>query len=161
MAVMSMRPNRGEQARSFARSLLGVCHEARQTAASQRQTSRIRLPVATGQVGRVSLQTRDPIDSGNWLPLGGTMQLPLDVQVCAVDASANLAAATPTCPLATATDICIAPSGAVTVLPAPAACNDNAAGTGATIYVRTADGKTKYKVVIFGLTGLPRVMDQW
>jgi len=161
LAAMAVRPNRAEQARSFARTLLGLCHEARQSAISQRQTSRLRLALKTGEVMTVSMQTRDPANSTNWLPLGGTVNLPFDVQVCAPDALANLASASPTCPIATAKDICIAPSGAVTVLDAPGACDDNAAGTGATLYVRTADGKTKYKVVIFGLTGLPRVMDTW
>jgi prepilin-type N-terminal cleavage/methylation domain-containing protein len=161
LAAMAVRSNRGEQARSFARTLLGMCHEARQSAISQRQSSRLRLSVKTGEVATVTMQTRDPNNSANWLPLGGTINLPFDVQVCAPDAIANLATATPTCPIASAKDICIAPSGAVTVLDAPGACDDNAGGTGATVYVRTADGKTKYKVVIFGLTGLPRVMDQW
>jgi prepilin-type N-terminal cleavage/methylation domain-containing protein len=161
LAAMAVRPNRGEQARSFARSLLGVCHEARQTAISQRQTSRIRLALKGPEVWMVTVQTRDPNNAANWLPLGGTIQLPFDVQICAPDATANLGTATPACPIAGAKDICIAPSGAVTVLDAPGACDDTAAGTGATLYVRTADGKNRYKLVIFGLTALPRIMDTW
>ena len=162
LAAMSLKPNRGEQARSFARLLLGVCHEARQSAMSQRQTSRLRLPLpASTGISSVRLETRDPANSANWLPLGGTVQLPHDVQLCAPEAVAQLGPATTSCPIAAAKDVCISPSGAVTVLNAPGACDDNAGGTGATLYVRTADGKTKYKVVIFGLTGLPKVMDQW
>jgi type II secretory pathway pseudopilin PulG len=161
LAAMAMRPNRGEQARSFARLLLGVCHEARQSAMSQHQTSRIRLNLPSGGLASVTVQTRDPSNSTNWLPLGGTLRLPHDLQVCAPEAVAQLNTGSPACPISTAKDICIAPSGAVTLLDAPGACNDNATGTGATIYLSSADGKAKYKVALFGLTAMPRIMDRW
>jgi prepilin-type N-terminal cleavage/methylation domain-containing protein len=155
-AASAMRPNRGERMRSFSRLLLAVCHEARQTAFSQRLTARVHV---TG--GSVLAQVRDPANPGNWLPLGGALQTPSGVILCAPEASVKLAAASPACPLSAAMDVCIAPSGVVTMLPAPAACDDNAAGTGATLYLATADQSAKYKVVLFGLTGLPRGMDQW
>jgi prepilin-type N-terminal cleavage/methylation domain-containing protein len=160
LAAQALRPNGGDRVRSFARTLIGACHEARQAAIAQRQSSRIRLPLQTGAVAEVTMQTRDPNDRTRWLPLGGALKLPQGVQLCSPDAAANLGSGSPTCPIATARDICIAPSGAVTVGNTPDFdCNDNAAGTGATLYVRAADAR--YKVVLFGLTGLPRVMDQW
>jgi len=98
--------------------------------------------------------------STTWLPLG-TIQLPNDIQLCKPEAAPNLTTVTPTCPIDANKNICVAPSGAVTVVDGTADCSDSAAGTGATIYVRTIDGKSKYKVVLFALTALPKVMDQW
>jgi len=40
-------------------------------------------------------------------------------------------------------------------------CPGPARGTGATLYVGTVDGGKKYKIVVFGLTGLPRLADTW
>jgi len=69
--------------------------------------------------------------------------------------------ATPTCPIASTTYICISPNGYVNKVD-DGACNDSVgSGTGATLYMQTSDAQTKYKVMIWGLTGLPKLVDTW
>jgi hypothetical protein len=40
-------------------------------------------------------------------------------------------------------------------------CPGGAPRTGATLFIRTVDAAKKYKVVTWGLTGLPRLIDSW
>jgi hypothetical protein len=60
--------------------------------------------------------------------------------------------------------VCFGPSGIVTVQPVANDCDDSVSITnaqGATVYIRTIDALYKYKLVIFKLTGLPRLIDTW
>jgi type II secretion system protein H len=165
LAAQGMRPSRAEKLRSAARTMLGVVNEARQSAISLQQTARIKLvPKASGvnAAYTVGVYSRDPQDTTKtkWLPLGGTLSLPLEVELCTVDAGMTLTAKTPACPLAAEKDLCFAPSGKVYTVDPADNCDDSTY-TGATVYLRTSDALKKYKLVVFGLTGLPRMMDQW
>ncbi len=84
--------------------------------------------------------------------------MPRGLIVCSADSAPTLTTGTPTCPIAAATAICFLPNGTVTVS-SNEACPG--AGHGATIYVKTIDDKKKFKIPIFGLTGLPRLTDTW
>src|SRR6476469_9950489 len=59
IAAMSMKGQRGEKAPAFARALLGMCHEARQTAIATGFRTRIRLVKAVTNTGRAVLETAD------------------------------------------------------------------------------------------------------
>jgi prepilin-type N-terminal cleavage/methylation domain-containing protein len=164
MAAMALRPNRGDRMKSFVRSFVGVAHEARQSAISLRQAARIKLTKPAGTAGnyRVTLQTRDPSNSANWINLGGgTLNVPLGVELCVVEESAVLGTFSPTCPMVNNRNLCVSPNGYVTVVDEATSCTDGTSGTGATVFIRTSDALMKYKLVMFGLTGLPKVMDQW
>ncbi|HEY7956440.1 MAG: Tfp pilus assembly protein FimT/FimU [Polyangia bacterium] len=171
--VMYGKAVRGDKAPGFARSLVGMINQARQAAITSGGYSRLALTIGTsGAASTLSCQQQDPKLTAvstnisavtTWVDLGGTMAAPNDVEFCAVSAATNLTTLTPSCPATTAVNLCFAPSGWVTV-----SNNDTCPGTvgatnpsGATLYVSTLDGDKHYKVMIFGLTGLPRLTDQW
>lgn len=162
-AATYMRPNQAERCRSGARSLLGIAHEARQAAISMKQSTRIRLstPGTNLTAYSITVEARDPVTSTQWNPLGGTLRLTNGIQVCAPDSSVVTSAVSPTCPLSAGKNICYSATGGVTVVASNADCDDNATPTGATLYMRTFDGANRFKLMIWGLTGLPKLVDQW
>jgi prepilin-type N-terminal cleavage/methylation domain-containing protein len=70
-AAQMMRPNRAERCKSAARSLLGAVHEARQSAITLHQASRLKLSATSPYT--VAVETRS---SSGWVPLSGTFALP-------------------------------------------------------------------------------------
>ncbi len=163
-AATYMRPNQSERIKSSARSLLGMAHEARQGALSMKQSTRIKLslPDTSTSAYSISVESRDPSLSGNnWKPLGGTLRLSNNVQICAPSSSVKTTAVTPACPITSAQNICFSPTGGVTVVASTADCDDSATVTGATLYLQTSDGNNHFKLMIWGLTGLPKLVDIW
>jgi prepilin-type N-terminal cleavage/methylation domain-containing protein len=162
-AATYMRPNQAERCKSSARSLLGMAHEARQLAIATKISTRIKLTTSTTQAYAISVESRDPTTSTQWNPLGGTLRLTNNVQVCAPDSSTKTTvAASPTCPIATSQNVCFSPTGAVNVVASGADCDDSAtSGGGATLYLQTSDGNNHFKLMIWGLTGLSKLVDQW
>lgn len=157
--VMYSRGNRGDKMASFARAMVNVAHQTRQTAVASGLQTRIRLD-PTGPQMRLTAETQDPNNAGAWAPIAGTVAIPAGAQFCATSASPQLTVATPSCPLAAAINICFMPNAQVSVT-TTATCPGASPRTGATIFFRTTDDAKHYKLVLWGLTGLPRLMDRW
>jgi type IV fimbrial biogenesis protein FimT len=156
----SSKWTRGNRAGELARALITQVHEARETALQQGQTTRLRIVSATNQV--VS-ERWDPTVT-KWISFGGIAQAPAETELCRAANSPQITSQTPTCP-AQDVAICFASTGKVSF---------DAQPTGTTACPTTIDGATlffhstentqnpkKYKVVIFKLTGLSKVADQW
>jgi prepilin-type N-terminal cleavage/methylation domain-containing protein len=162
VAAMSMRGQRGEKAPAFARSLIGLVHEARQQALSTGLWTRLRLVPSSSTVpyARVVLDVANgdgtfTIDSSN---INNGLKTPADVDLADV-ATSPTTLTPPHMALPATTYICFnGQSGNVSVTP-NATCS--AGRTGAGIFVRSTDDKYRYRVMIWGLTGLPRLVDQW
>src|SRR5439155_11208261 len=122
------------------------------------QWTRVRLDV-TLTFPRVIGERLDPF-TNTWLPLGGFAQAPHDVQVCAIAPLTSLSNYGATCPATVKQSVCFSPGGQVSVS-ADDSCPGPAPRTGATTFIRTVDNAKKYKVVVWGLTGLPRLVDTW
>jgi prepilin-type N-terminal cleavage/methylation domain-containing protein len=156
---MYSRSQLGERAPAFARGLLQAVHEARQSALSLSQTTR--LTFVSGIGGWVNSQYLQPGTANTWLALAST-RVPDIIEICQAQAGPQLAATTVTCGAGQTTRLCFAPSGAAT-LSTDGVCPG--AGAGATFYLRTAEGTLvnvkHYKLVVWGLTGLPKLVDTW
>jgi prepilin-type N-terminal cleavage/methylation domain-containing protein len=161
LAVRSGTSVRGDQAPAFTRSLLAAAHEARQSAMALGLPTRLLLDVGPPIV--IRSQARDPNDSTKWVALGGVNAIPRSMVLCEPDKSTNIGStattATPVCPIATQWAICFQVNGNVSVSDPTKNCP--AGNGGATLYAETVDGKKQYKVALFGLTGLPRLVDTW
>jgi prepilin-type N-terminal cleavage/methylation domain-containing protein len=157
-ALRATRSGRSDTASTFARGVVGAVHEARQAAISLGVPTRMVLNVPVGATPAViRTESLDPTDSTQWLPLGGSVPAGRGVDLCDPEATFQLGTPTTSCPISAKKSICFQPTGSVTVSTDDTCPAAN--GTGATIYLTTAGAN--YKVVIFGLTGLPRLMDQW
>lgn len=152
---------RGGKAAAFARSLLAVAHETRHAALTMGQRTQISL--VTGSPSSVAPSYWNAT-SASWVPLAGALNLPADLSLCNPVGVMNFGAAagTVTCtPLTGTNNICFSPDGRVS-LQTTATCSTtiNPPPTGASIYFSTRSN-TKYKLVLFGLTGMPKLIDQW
>ncbi len=155
---------RGEKAPSFARSLLAVAQEARHNAASTGGFARLRVELGTNVPYVASEQQNpDPVAAATvpWIPISGDVVAPQGVQIMAPQATTALGAATPI-PLTAANkgSVCFAPNGNVS-FSTGATCPGAAARSGATLFMRTPDDANHYKLVVWGLTGLPKLIASW
>lgn len=157
--VMYSRGNRGDKMAAFSRALVNVAHQTRQTAVASGLQTRLRLNPATTQM-QLTAESQDPNDPTAWVPIAGTISIPAGADFCVTSASPQLTVATPSCPLTAAANICFMPNAQVSVT-TTATCPGAAPRTGATIFYRTRDDAKHYKLVLWGLTGLPRLMDRW
>jgi hypothetical protein len=152
----------GEKAPAFARGLLAMAHEARQAAIARSLNTRIRLlPGTADSYAQSEATNTDPNTSATqpWVPLGG--RIGADLNICSPTAGVTLATSTPaSCSSVTPVNICFQPNGNITVSTTNT-CPAAGGPTGATLYVRTIDDKKHFKLYIFGLTGLPRLVDSW
>jgi prepilin-type N-terminal cleavage/methylation domain-containing protein len=155
-ARISSKSPRGDKAAAFARSLVLTAHEARQAALTLGQPTRLRVVSASTQL----VSERFDSLSGTWVTLGGAVQAPNGVQLCDTAATPVLTASSPTCPTTTDSRICFGTNGRVTVTTTDT-CNPSSAGTGATLYTQTLNGAQQYKLVLYRLTGMPKIMDRW
>jgi hypothetical protein len=170
IAMMSLRGNRGEKAPAYARALLTMAHEAHALALSSGQPARLRLVPSTASPyapARVIVEASDPttpVSTGSFpaltpAPKGG-MNAPADVDLTDVRAATDTTGLGPPNPtLPAQTLICFMPSGKVNVSLSNS-CSTTTA-TGATIYVHSFDDAKKYKIMIWGLTGLPKLADSY
>jgi prepilin-type N-terminal cleavage/methylation domain-containing protein len=158
-ARVSSKSPRADKAAAFARSLVLTAHEARQAALTLGQPTRLRVVSALNPPQIVS--ERFDTVSGTWVTLGGAIQAPSGVQLCDTALGAILTAWTPpACPTTTDSRVCFGTNGRVT-LTTTDTCNPSSAGTGATIFAQTLNGAQKYKLVLYRLTGMPKIMDSW
>lgn len=168
VAAYSMRTQTGEKAPAFARGVIAAAHEARHAALTLGLPARLRfVPGAT--TGRVISERANPNQAAvaaatepPWIELGGGLVTPADVDFCEV--RAGLAAGLPICPLAAQRALCFMPNGRVFVVDpvaTPACAPPLPASLGAQVFLRSIDDKKHYKMIVWGLTGLPRLTDQW
>ena len=151
---IASRGVRGEKAPAAARALLSAAREAQHAAVTMQQPTRLRL-----SAGAIYAEERAAGTLNAWIPVGGRTVLPRGIELCAVDAFANLQAAQPACPLSGSASVCFDAGGRVTVS-ADGSC-PSALPTGATVYLHTVDNGHKYKVPLFGLTGMSRLVQSW
>jgi hypothetical protein len=157
---------RGEAAPSFARTLLGAVLDARHQAMSLGRMTELSLNLpASAATPRMTVVTAVFDPTTNKFVPQGTLSLPSGLQLCRPDDGARLGPVTPTCPM-TASDktlVCFAPNGRVNLATTAAGCSTTspAGGVGATLYLTSDTGDKKYRLAIWGLTGMPRLIDTW
>jgi prepilin-type N-terminal cleavage/methylation domain-containing protein len=161
-ARMYSRGVTGEAAPAFARSLMSTMLEARHSALALGRATRVTL-LPSSPAMRVVSEAWDPT-SATWLAQT-SLSVPSSLQLCTPDASVQLGAVTPICPLpATQTTlVCFAPNGRVNLVAASTGCptSSPSTGSGTTLYVRSSRGDKQYRLVIWGLTGMVKLIDQW
>jgi prepilin-type N-terminal cleavage/methylation domain-containing protein len=163
-ARMYGRGIRGEAAPGFARSLMASMLDARHSAMALGRTSRVTLsPSASSATPAMTVltETYNPTTSG-W-DQQSTLSVPTSMQLCLPVAAVQLGTiAAPTCPLTAAKVICFYPNGRVDQPPSGAcATSSPATGTGTTIYFESNDAAKKYRLWVWGLTGMVKLIDQW
>jgi prepilin-type N-terminal cleavage/methylation domain-containing protein len=175
--ILVRRALNANKAPAFARTFISVVHETRHAALTNGTSARLRIVPGTTTPTQIYSELLDPGDSSksSWL-LNGVTNSPILVQFCQPTASVVTATASPTCPLTTSmnTVVCFSPNGRVNLTtyspstPCPGTGSSSATttstGTGATLYFRgtqESNNDVQYKVMIWGLTGLPRLVDQW
>ena len=175
--VVYRRAVSGSTSPAFARSFVTLVHEARHRAMTLGRTARLRIvpPASTGLATVISSEVLDPADATNstWL-VNTRTSAPLRIEFCQPAVGVSLVSATPTCPITTAMTplLCIAPNGRASLAATGGTCpgtgsataSQPSTGTGATIYFRGTQelrNDVRYKVVVWGLTGLPKLVDQW
>jgi prepilin-type N-terminal cleavage/methylation domain-containing protein len=157
------RGTRAERLPSTARDLTAHLHEARHAAISLGQTTRVtfNLPTAPGVRSSFLVERLNAPNSTSWESLGPIIQVPDGVEICDLLAGAVLTTAAPSCPFSSTAAICFQPTGRASL-----SLNGSCPGlaSGATIALEDENGDTnkrKFKIVVWGLTGLPKLMDQW
>jgi hypothetical protein len=151
---MGSKSRRGEAAPEFARALLGLTQQSRQTASALLQKTRLLVQPASSGPNATEVVAQVRNSAGNWITLGALVA-PTGLEMCAVDQGVTLTAATPTCPLAATATIDFGACGSYL------ACVSGTASNGATLYFHSQDNDKKYKLMIFGLTGMPKLVDTW
>jgi prepilin-type N-terminal cleavage/methylation domain-containing protein len=153
LAIRSLSPGKADWAPAFARTVLSTAQEARQSALVRRKATRIRVVKGPPSFGI----TEAAVGNGGWQVLG-RLAPPNAVQLCDVQTGANLGAKpSGVCPLTADKQIDFASTGRE--CGAYAACLSGGSN-GATFYFQTADAKKYFRLVVFGLTGLPKLLDR-
>jgi type II secretory pathway pseudopilin PulG len=138
----------------FARALNGLAHDARQNATATGKTTRLRFTPQSVVLEQLS-------GTSTWTAIAPVLHT-TEVTMCGPVSGPQLVSQTPTCPLATDTQaLCYAINGNVG-LSTTGACPPTNAKSGGTIFFRSARNEgEKYKVVVWGLTGLPKLVTAW
>ena len=160
-ARLYSRGSRGESAPAFARTMMATMLDAHHNALTLGQPVRVRLDGATMSVAVTPYVANQA--SPSWAASPQTkLAVPSTLRLCTPVSGVALGTVTPICPLTTTQDICFYPNGHVD-FPTSGSC---AAATptsfnGATLYFATHSGDKKYRLVIFGLTGMFKLIDTW
>jgi prepilin-type N-terminal cleavage/methylation domain-containing protein len=160
------RGAQGEAAPGFGRSLMGTMLDARHLALTLGRTARVTLAPDSPAMHVTTEAWQPAMDTtpGAWVQQS-RMQVPSTVRLCVPDASVNLGTTvSPSCPLTTGSPriICFFPNGRVK-LPSDGICPTTAptATLGATVYFSNNAGDKKYRLVVWGLTGMAKLIDKW
>jgi prepilin-type N-terminal cleavage/methylation domain-containing protein len=172
--LMYARIARGDKAPAFARSILALVHEARSTALATGKPTLLKLLSTTGN-NTIESKVCNSVDAtqcttSNWTSLSMLSRAPSDIELCTPQAGFQLPSAPPQCPLDTSGGhyVCFWPNGNVFSSGADDCTPNNKQQQipGATLYVRTTDigpnapdGTHHYKIPIWGLTGMPKLLD--
>jgi type II secretion system protein H len=157
-ARMYSRGVRGESAPAFTRSMMATLMDARHMAVTLARPVGLTLD---GSKGVVTTAAYDP-NTTTWLQQS-TVSLPSTMRLCTPASSAQIGSTvTPTCPFSGSNTICFWPNGRV-VLITSGRCPTTSPSTasGATVYLETYAGDKNYRLVIWGLTGMVKLIDQW
>jgi prepilin-type N-terminal cleavage/methylation domain-containing protein len=162
-ARLFSRGTRGENASSLARTLMTTMMDAHHQALTLGQPIRVRF---TGESGTIkgSVSTAQYVANAAtpaWVPQS-TLALPSGLQLCAPTSGVSLGTVAPICPLSGTQDICFYPNGHVD-WPQNGACATSTPSTfsGTTLYLQTYSGDKKFRVLVWGLTGMVKVVDTW
>ncbi|MGZ3442882.1 MAG: pilus assembly FimT family protein [Polyangia bacterium] len=164
-ARLYSRGVRGEAAPSFTRTLMSTVLDARHSALALGRPTRLTLTPPSSSSPRMLITTDvwDP-PTGGWITQS-SLTVPSGLRFCKPDASPTLGAVSPACPLTTGMDnlVCFSPNGHVNLAGASTSCSTTSpsAFSGATLYVGSEDGTKKYRVVVWGLTGMAKLVDAW
>jgi prepilin-type N-terminal cleavage/methylation domain-containing protein len=166
-ARLYSRGVRGESAPSFTRTLMSTVLEARHTALSMGRATRLTINAATTTSSprmKITTDTWDPA-TATWLTQT-ILWVPAGLRFCQPMSSFALGTVTPTCPMpASGVDnlICFSPNGRVVTAGASTSCPtaSSTSMSGATMFVSSDDGTKKFRIVIWGLTGMAKLMDTW
>jgi prepilin-type N-terminal cleavage/methylation domain-containing protein len=160
-ARMYSRGVRGEAAPGFARTMMATMLDARHSAMVLGRTTRVTLSPASPAM-TVLTETYDP-NSTNWVKQS-TLSMPSSMRFCTPPSGGGIqiGTQTPTCPMTAATVLCFYANGRVDV-PSNGTCQISSptTGSGATIYFGTNDSGKKYRMWVWGLTGMVKMVDQW
>jgi prepilin-type N-terminal cleavage/methylation domain-containing protein len=156
------RGNRGDTAPAFARSLLVSIQDARHTAISLGRPTRMLLD---GVNSKIQTSTYDTTigATGAW-GTATTMTMPSKTILCTPAAAVQLGVVTSACPfsLVGGKELCFSPNGRVNLVAGGAcAATTTSTGTGATIYLDTNNGEHHFRLVVWGLTGMAKIIDTW
>ena len=165
--LMYARIARGDKAPSFARSILALAHEARQIAAASGLKTRLRL----SPTGAMTVSS-EQYNGTSWVPLNTMTRSAADIEMCTPRPGLILDGTGPNvCPLAGDYFVCFQPNGNSWFDPiAGQSCSGSTplSTSGSTLYVRTGDatgtgstttGAHHYKILIWYLTGMPKLLD--
>jgi prepilin-type N-terminal cleavage/methylation domain-containing protein len=167
--LMYARIARGDKAPAFARSVLALAHEARSVASASGVPTLIALTSTTGNNTAQSMKCNSAqvanCTTGNWTTLSMLSRAPSDIELCNPQSGVQLGNLRPTCPLTTGHYICFWPNGNAWSSGADD-CSSAQQTLGATLYIHTTDitpaapdGTHHYKIPIWGLTGMPKLLD--
>jgi prepilin-type N-terminal cleavage/methylation domain-containing protein len=169
--LMYARIARGDKAPAFARSILALVHEARQAATSNGRTTRITVDNTNGMSAESHLCTGTACDNTptNWTSLSMLTRAPSDIELCTPRSGVILTSAAPTCGGAGGIYyFCFRPDGFTWMSGKGGDCTQPVmSNLGATLSIHTTDlgannnnqGSHHYKVIVWGLTGMPKLID--
>lgn len=159
-ARMYSRGVRGEGAPKFARSMMATMLDARHMALSLGRPTSVTLTGGAG--GSVTTAAYDTT-SAAWVTQT-KVSVPSSLTFCVSDTSvSNLGSAvTPTCPLTGSNVMCFWPNGRASMLTSGSCSTTSpSSGTGGTVYLETYAGDKNYRIWVWGLTGMVKMIDQW
>jgi prepilin-type N-terminal cleavage/methylation domain-containing protein len=151
---------RGENGPSMARSIMATMLDAHHTALTLGNPVRVTLDGTSRPIMTTAQYVTNQATQG-WVNQA-TLSLPATMRLCQPSAAVTLGTVSPTCPLSTTAVICFYPNGHVDV-PSSNACSTTTPSTftGATIYFGTHAGDKNYRVLVWGLTGMVKLVDTW
>ena len=159
---MYSRGVRGEAAPGFARSLMSSMLDARHSAMALGRTTRVTLAPGTSATPAMTVltETYDPT-STTWIKQS-TLSMPTSLQFCGVTQGVVMGTVSLVCSLTTVTVLCFYATGRVDQ-PVSNTCQTSSptSSTGATIYFETTTAEKKYRLWVWGLTGMVKMIDQW
>lgn len=151
---------RGDTAPAFARNLMSTMLEARHMALTLGRPVRVTLAPSTSSAAPAMTVTTTLYDTtATWVDQS-RISVPTSMWLCTP--KSGLSTNTPTCPMTAANVLCFYANGRVDDPPSgTCATTSPSSGSGATLFVGNTAGDKKYKLWIWGLTGMTKMMDQW
>ena len=151
---------RGETAPAFARNLMSMVMEARHTALTLGRPVRITMAPSTSTAMPAMTVTTTLYDTTSAWVDQTKISVPTSMAFCTPQQ--GITQNTPTCPLTSAKVLCFYANGRVD-LPTSGSCatTSPSSGSGATLFVENSAGDKKYKLWVWGLTGMTKIMDRW
>ncbi|HEX9103027.1 MAG TPA: prepilin-type N-terminal cleavage/methylation domain-containing protein [Polyangia bacterium] len=160
-ARLYSRGVRGETAPGLARTLMSTMLDARHMALTLGRPTRVTLaPAASTATPAMTVTTALYDTTSAWVDQS-KVSVPTSMQLCTP--LPGISYGTPVCPMTTANQICFSPNGHVNLVPSGGNCPTTSTSTfsGATVFVASRAGDKKYKLWIWGVTGMTKMVDAW